>query len=194
LAERQLAKEKKQMSFGKIAVAAATFASVTLLSFGWSDQHGASLSVASAQAQEQQQEQAQARERRAEPSKEMTSKEMTSKEMTSRRARMSPRHERRIARRDYGERGRAHPYYSPNPVQAGADVAAGAVNAAGAVAAGAVNTAGAIVGAATSPYDAYASGPYAGMDNGYYASSTWGDYECQSGSPGCKPYSAKGWK
>ena len=40
----------KQMSFGKIAVAATTFACATLFSFDWSEQRGASLSIESAQA------------------------------------------------------------------------------------------------------------------------------------------------
>ena len=98
------------MSLGKIAVAAATFASVTLLSFGASGPNGVSLSITSAQAQEQEQAQdkaqPEAREGRAMPSKgmrsrrEMTSeKDMTSREMTSRRAARMPRDERRAARR-----------------------------------------------------------------------------------------------
>jgi hypothetical protein len=209
----QSAKEKKQMSLGKIAVAAATFASVTLLSFGTSGPNGVSLSIASAQAQEQEQAQdkgqdkaqIKARESRAMRSRDMRSKrDMTSEEMTPRRASRMSRDERRALRREgregrvagrYDREGRvAHRYYPANPVEAGADAAAGAAYTAGAVAAGAVNTAGAIVGAATSPYDAYASGPYTGWDNGYYASSAWGDYECQPGWPGCQPYSAKGWK
>jgi hypothetical protein len=40
----------KQMSFGKIAIATATFACTALLSFGWSEQRGVSLSIESAQA------------------------------------------------------------------------------------------------------------------------------------------------
>ena len=40
----------KQMSFGKIAVATTTFACTALLSFGWSEQRGVSLSIESAQA------------------------------------------------------------------------------------------------------------------------------------------------
>jgi hypothetical protein len=215
LAKGQLATEKKQMSLGKIAVAAATFASVTLLSFGTFGPNGVSLSVASAQAQEQEQVQNKALQPKAQikarEGRAMRSREMTSEERTSRRAaRMSPRDERRasrrveregrvagrydregrVAQRYYGERR----YYGANPVEVGADVAAGAAYTAGAVAAGALNTAGAIVGAATSPYDAYASGPYSGWDNGYYASSAWGDYECRPGWSGCQPYSAKGWK
>jgi hypothetical protein len=172
------------MGLSKIAVAAATFASVTLLSFGWSGQHGFSLSIARAQAREQEQTRTKATESRA----------MPAKHVARHVARVSPRREGRIAGRTYGERRVARPYYGPNPVRAGADVAAGAVNTAGAVAAGAANAAGAVVGAATSPFNAYASGPYPGWDNGYYASSAWGDYECRPGSPGCQPYSAKGWK
>ena len=40
----------KRMSLGKIAIATATFACATLLSFGWSEQRGVSLSIESAQA------------------------------------------------------------------------------------------------------------------------------------------------
>ena len=169
------------MSSGKIAVAAAAFASVTLLSFGWSDQHGVSLSVASASAQEH--EQAQAKE----------SREMTSRHVARHAARVSPRHEARMAHRTYGERRVGRAYYGPNPVAAGADVAAGAVNTAGAVAAGAIGTAGAI---AAAPFGA---GPYAmggpGYEGPYYASSPWGDYDCTPGAGpwDCRPYGSKEW-
>ncbi len=160
------------MSSGKIAVAAAAFASMTLLSFGWSAQHGVSLSVASAQAKE--------------------SREMTSKQHVARHAtRVAPRHEARMAR-TYGDRRMARAPYGPNPVQAGANVAAGAVNTAGAVAAGAIGTAGAI---AAAPFGAgpYAMGP--GYEGPYYASSAWGDYECRPGvGPyDCRPYASKDW-
>lgn len=67
----------------------------------------------------------------------------------------------------------------PNPVGAGANIAAGAVNTAGALAFGALDTAGAI---ATAPF----GGP--GWNDGYYASSTWGDYDCRMDGPGCRPY------
>ena len=40
----------KRMSLGKIAIAATTLACATLLSFGWSEQRGVSLSIESAQA------------------------------------------------------------------------------------------------------------------------------------------------
>ena len=40
----------KQMCFGKFAIATATFACAALLSFGWSEQRGVSLSIESAQA------------------------------------------------------------------------------------------------------------------------------------------------
>jgi hypothetical protein len=40
----------KRMSLGKIAIATTTFACATLLSFGWSEQRGVSLSIESAQA------------------------------------------------------------------------------------------------------------------------------------------------
>lgn len=78
-------------------------------------------------------------------------------------------HMRRVSR-GYGR--------GPNPVNAGANIAAGAVNTAGAIAFGALDTAGAI---ASAPF----GGP--GWNDGYYASSTWGDYECPYGAPGCRP-------
>ena len=40
----------KHLSFGNIAIATATFACTALLSFGWSEQRGVSLSIESAQA------------------------------------------------------------------------------------------------------------------------------------------------
>lgn len=122
----------------RILAATATFASVSLLSCGWSTQAGLSLSVYSAQA--------------------------------------APRHV--AMHRHYRHR------YSPNPVAAGADLAAGAVGAAGAMTAGAVGTAAAI---ASAPF----GGPYPYYGGGYYASSTWGDYECRWGSPGCRPYAER---
>ena len=150
------------MSSGKIAVAATAVACMTLLSVGWSDQGGVSLSVATAQA----------RVSHTDASKHMTSKHV---------AVGSRRHYRRAARG-----------YGPNPVAAGAGLAAGAIGTAGAVAAGAANTAGAIVGAATSPFGAYASEP--GWDGGYYASSPWGDYDCRAPSAyECRPYASKDW-
>jgi hypothetical protein len=72
--------------------------------------------------------------------------------------------------------------YGRGPVRAGADIAAGAVNTAGALAFGALDTAGAI---ATAPF----GGP--GWNDGYYASSTWGDYDCRVGGPGCRPYAER---
>ena len=81
-----------------------------------------------------------------------------------------------------GHMGRTARGYGPNPVDAGANVAAGAVNTAGAIAFGAIGTAGAI---ASAPF----GGP--GWNDGYYASSTWGDYECRYGSAGCRSYSEK---
>lgn len=96
----------------------------------------------------------------------------------SRHMAASHRHDRRVVRRGYG----------PNPVAAGAGLAAGAVNTAGAVAAGAIGTAGAI---ATAPFrGAYAADPGWG---GYYSPGTWGDYDCRPGSPGCRPYAEKDW-
>jgi hypothetical protein len=40
----------KQLSLGRIVIATATFACTALLSFGWSEQRGVSLSIESAQA------------------------------------------------------------------------------------------------------------------------------------------------
>lgn len=70
----------------------------------------------------------------------------------------------------------------PNPVDASANIAAGAVNTAGALAFGALDTAGAI---AAAPFGGR------GWDGGYYASSTWGDYDCRYGSVGCRPYAER---
>ena len=83
-----------------------------------------------------------------------------------------------------------HHHHMRGPVAAGADLAAGAVDTAGAVAAGAIGTAGAI---AAAPFGAgpYAAGP--GWNQGYYGTSTWGDFECSPGYAGCRPYSAKDW-
>jgi hypothetical protein len=78
-----------------------------------------------------------------------------------------------------------HHHHMRGPVAAGADLAAGAVDTAGAVAAGAIGTAGAI---AAAPFGA---GPYAG--NGYYGTSTWGDFDCSPGYAGCRPYASKDW-
>lgn len=142
------------MSPGKIAVAATAFACMTLLSTGWSEQRGASLSIASAQAQ--------------------TNHKQASKHMAA----GSQRHGRRVVRG-----------HGPNPVAAGANLAAGAVNTAGAVAAGAIGTAGAI---AAAPFGgAYAAAP--GWDGGYYAPSSWGDFDCRPGYAGCRPYGSKDW-
>ena len=70
----------------------------------------------------------------------------------------------------------------PNPIDASANIAGGAVNTAGALAFGALDTAGAI---ATAPF----GGP--GWNGGYYSSSTWGDYDCRYGSAGCRPYAER---
>jgi hypothetical protein len=72
--------------------------------------------------------------------------------------------------------------HGPNPVDAGANLAVGAANTAGAIAFGAIDTAGAI---AAAPF----GGP--GWNDGYYASSTWGDYECRMAAPGCRPYAER---
>jgi hypothetical protein len=142
------------MKFGRIAVAATTFACMTLVSAGWSEQRGVSLSIASAQAHAN----------HAQASKHM--------------AEGSHRHGRRIA---HG--------YGPNPVAAGAGLAAGAVDTAGALALGAIGTAGAI---ASAPFGGpYAAGP--GWNDGYYGSSNWGDFDCHPGYAGCRPYAEKDW-
>jgi hypothetical protein len=154
LVRRHSAKGEQQMSLGRIAIAATTFACMTLLSFGWSEQRGVSLSVASAQAQ--------------------TDHPRASKHMAA----SSHRHDRRVVRG-----------HGPNPVVAGADLAAGAVDTAGAVAAGAIGTAGAI---AAAPFaGSYAAAP--GWDSGYYAPSAWGDFDCRPGYAGCRPYASKDW-
>ena len=156
------------MNPGRIANAATTFACAALL--------GVSLSVDNAAAQTREDHMA---------TKHMAPKHMSSRHMSSRQ--MSA--ESRGPMRRHVARGYARGY-GPNPVQAGADVAAGAVNTAGAVAAGAIGTAGAI---AAAPFGA---GPYAaapGWDSGYYGTSTWGDFECSPGYAGCRPYAEKNW-
>ena len=145
------------MTPGRIAIAATTFACMTLVSFGWSEQRGVSLSIASAQAE--QAKNAQAQTKRPQASRHM--------------AASSQRHGRRVVRG-----------YGRNPVAAGADLAAGAVDTAGAVAAGAI--------AATPFGGTYAAGP--GWDSGgYYAPSTWGDFDCRPGYAGCRPSASKDW-
>ena len=146
----------------KITIAATAFACMTLLSFGWSEQRGVSLSIASAQAQTGHRD---------------ASRHVASRHVASRHVAAIPHRHWRHA---YG--------YNPNPVAACANLAAGAVNTAGALAAGAIGTAGAIAGAP------FGVGPYAGP-SGYYASSTWGDFECSSATiyPGCRPYASKDW-
>jgi hypothetical protein len=152
---------------GKIAAAATAAACMTMFSFGWSAPQGVFLSVDRAQAVE-------------------------SHTVMEKRAAVSHQRYRHTANRYVGERRVGRPYYGPNPVQAGADVAAGAVNTAGAVAAGAIGTAGAIAAAP------FGEGPYAmapGYEGPYYAASPWGDYECTPGAGPyeCKPYASKGW-
>ena len=140
---------EKKMSLGRIAVVA-TFACVTLVSVGWSEQGGVSLSIASAQAR-------------------------THHAQASRHMAASHQHGRRMVRRGYG----------PNPVAAGAGLAAGAIDTAGALAFGAIGTAGAI---AAAPF----GGPAPGW-GGYYSPSSWGDHECRPGYAGCRPYASKDW-
>lgn len=131
------------MILGRIAVAATTFVCMTLVSLGWSEQHGVSLSIASAQAQAK-----------------------------------HPRASKHMAAGSHRHYGRVSRGYGPNPVAAGAGLAAGAVDTAGALAFGAIDTAGAI-----------AAAPF----GGYYAPGTWGDYDCRPGYPGCRPYAQKDW-
>ena len=153
-------------NLGKIAIAATSFACMTLLTAGWSNVQA---------------ENAQAQAKHPQASKHMAAKPMAAKHMAAKHVAASPRpHGQRVVRRGYG----------PNPVAAGADLAGGAVNTAGAVAAGAVGTAGAI---AAAPFGgSYAAAP--GWDSGgYYSASTWGDHDCRPGFAGCRPYVSKDW-
>jgi hypothetical protein len=153
------------MSPGKIAVAATAFACTTLLTFTWSEQRGASLSIEKAQAIEN------------------TKAVETTKARTDRRpasvraARVSHRNDRRAERR-YGP--------GPNPVAFGAGVAAGAVDTAAGIA-GAVTSPWVYPGGG--PYAAE------GWNGTGYASSPWGDYECRGPHAyECRPYASKEWK
>jgi len=120
----------KQLSLGKIAIATATFACTALLSFGWSEQRGVSLSIDSAEA------------RIGRP--------------------LTPVSVAGVARRQYRRAGYGYGY--------GVGVAG----------------AGLAVAAATSPAGYY------GYNAGYYAPSTWGDYECRfTHTYACSPYAAK---
>lgn len=194
------------MNPGKIAAAATTFACMTLLSVS-----GVSLSIGSAQAQEAQvkasthvaakthvgaREHMGTREHMGARERMGARENMGAREHVATREHMMARehaeagiyrHDRRMVR-GYGPRRG----YGPNPVEAGAGLAVGAVNTAGAVAAGAIGTAGVIASAATPPYNAYASGPYVGTP-GYYSPSTWGDFDCSPGYAGCRPYAEKAW-
>ncbi|HET7888255.1 MAG TPA: hypothetical protein VFL62_18690 [Bradyrhizobium sp.] len=160
------------MNRGRMTIAATTLACAAVLSMG--------LPAGSAQAVEKSEARGASHMR-------------SSEHMASRHMATAPReHMRRHVARGYA-RGYGPGYrrgYGPNPVEAGADVAAGAVNTAGAVAAGAIGTAGAIAAAP------FGGGPYAaapGYDRGYYGSSTWGDFECSPGYAGCRPYAEKNW-
>lgn len=172
---------------GRIAIAATTFACAALLSVNWSAQ----AQTGEGQAAPKQAASKQMTSKQVAP-KHMAPKHMASKHTASRHMAAAPRGQmQRHAVRGYA-RG-----YGPNPVAAGADVAAGAVNTAGAMAAGAIGTAGAI---AAAPFGgSYAAAPGWNQGNpgynqmGYYGSSTWGDFECQPGYAGCQPYSAKNW-
>ena len=166
------------MHQGKIALAATAFACTTLLSFGWSAQHGASLSVASAQAVE-----------KAESSENAKATENTKARVMHRQSRASAEHVtgRHYRRSAYGPGPVRGPGPGRNPVAAGA-----------AVAAGAVDTAAGIAGAVTSPWVYPGGGPYAsaeGWQGGGYATSPWGDYDCRPTSAyECRPYASKTWK
>lgn len=147
------------MSLARIAVAATAFACMTFVSFGGSGQGGVSLSIASASAQTNH------------PQASQTNHPQASRHMAA-----GPhRHYRRVVRG-----------YGPNPVAAGAGLAAGAVGTADALALGAIDTAGAI---AAAPF----GGGYAAGPGGYYSPSAWGDYDCHPGFAGCRPYGQKDW-
>jgi hypothetical protein len=153
---RERISKEQGMNPKKIAVATTTFMCAALLSVTWSERSGLSLSVQNAQAEQ------------------ATSSQMHRHSRSHMaRGHMARGHMERDAR-GYGR--------GPNPVEAGANVAAGAVNTAGAIAFGALDTAGAI---ATAPFGG------SGWNDGYYASSTWGDYDCRYGAPGCRPYAEK---
>jgi hypothetical protein len=168
------------MSPGKIAIAATAFACTTLLSVGWSAQHGASLSVNHAQAVEKTQstenkasEDTKASEnQKATENKKAANKKarMERRGASARVARGSHRPERRVARRNI-----------PNP--------------AGPAAAG-PNTA-ENAPAAAMPRAYAGGGPYAsaeGWNGAGYASSPWGDYDCRATSKfDCRPYASKDW-
>ncbi len=170
------AMEKRKMHPGKIAVAATAFACTTLLTFTWSEQYGASLSVNRAQAIEN-----------AESGENAKATVNTKARVMHRQTRASAEH---VARRHYSRSA-----YGPGPVRGPGPnpVAAGA-----AVAAGAVDTAAGIAGAATSPWVYPGGGPYAsaeGWQGGGYATSPWGDYDCRPTSKfECRPYASKTWK
>jgi len=128
----------KQLSLGKIAIATATFACTALLSFGWSEQRGVSLSIDSAEA------------RIGRP--------------------LTPVSVAGVARRQYRRAGYGYGY---GVGVAGAGLAAATYGTAA-------------VAAATSPAGYY------GYNGGYYAPSTWGDYECRfTHTYACSPYAAK---
>lgn len=103
------------MSPGRIAVAATTFACMALLSAGWSEQRGVSLSIASAQAEGKY---PQASKRTA-----AGSQKRTAASSQKRMAASSQRYDRRVVRN-----------YGPNPVAVG--WAAGAAPFGGTYAAG----------------------------------------------------------
>jgi hypothetical protein len=164
---RQLVKgRKKQMSAGKMTVAAATFASLALLSVGWSEPRGVSL-MTSAQADE--------------------GYAAAPKKVVARKVAANPH--RRHWRSAHGYA--SNPVAAGAGLAAGAVDTAGAVAAGAIGTAGAIATA-----PFGGPYAYAGPRPYAGSPGwgGYYASSGWGDYECSPGSPGCRPYASKDWR
>jgi hypothetical protein len=186
------------MSPGKIAVAATAFACTTLLSFGWSAQHGASLLVASAQAIENTKDANNAKDetkdaketKDANDTKETKETNVTKKNTKDTKTQISHRQTHasvtHVARRHYRQSAdRA----GPAPVRGRHAVAAGP----GRAAAGPETAGGP---AATTPYRG--GGPYAaaeGWQGAGYASSPWGDHDCQPTSKfECRPYASKTWK
>src|SRR5579872_3922321 len=165
------------MSPGKIAVAATAFACTTLLTFGWSAQHGASLSVASAQAVENAKDAADSKDATDTKNTRATKTHISHRKTHASSAHVAPRHHPRSAYRA----GRAS-VRGPNAVAAGPGPAAAGPETAGPV--------------PTTPYRG--GGPYAaagGWEGSGYASSPWGDYDCRPTSTfECRPYASKEWK
>jgi len=154
----------RQLSLGKIAIATTTFACAALLSFGWSEQRGASLSIESAQAR-------------------------IGRPLTPVSVAGVARRQYRRAGYGYGAGvagagvaaatigtaavAATSPwgYYGGRPYAYGGGPYAGGPYAYGGA-----------------PYAT------TGWSGGYYASSPWGDYACQPPHAyGCRPHAAKDW-